>query len=1307
VYIELHASSAFSFLDGASLPEALVARASELGYSSIALLDRDGVYGLPRFHLAATRAGLKPIVGAEITVVVGARFSQASGVAIGADFDRRAPDPERRLFALPLLVSSRQGYRNLCRLITRMKLRAPKGEGALTLDDLDGHVGGLVALVGRAAINGRRFGVGGLVDRLVGVFGAGGVAIELQRHLLRDEESDNHALVDLASAFHLPVVATNGVRFAEPVDRPLYDVLTCIRHKTTLANAGRRLTWNAERYLKAPDAMARLFSDLPEAIAGTRALAERLEYTMADLGYRFPDYPVPAGETMASFLRKMTQAGARERYRPYHDRARRQVERELDLIERLDLAGYFLIVWDIVNYCRQEDILVQGRGSAANSAVCYSLGITAVDPVGMDLLFERFLSEERGEWPDIDLDLPSGDRRERVIQHIYDKYGTVRSETTLGARRPALGNPADDCQAAVRAESFGSSSSRSSAERRAPNAESEKRSGAPEGPRVAPEGPRVAPEGPRVAMTANVITYRGRSAAREVGKVLSLQPEQVDRLAKVMNHFEWIDPKETLERNLREVGLDYHDPTIQLFGTLWQQIQDLPRHLGQHSGGMVMCHGRLDDIVPLENASMPDRVVVQWDKDDCADMGLVKVDLLGLGMMAVLQDALCLVNTHRSGSEIGDQGSAGTESALGVRGSGTLVSGSGIRDPGSAKAESVGEAIDAFPDPGPRIPDPVSQHLDLAHIPPDDPAVYKMLQEADTVGIFQVESRAQMATLPRLRPQRFYDIVVEVAIIRPGPIVGQMVHPYLKRRQGVDPVTYPHPSLEPILARTLGVPLFQEQLLRMAMVAAGFTGGEAEELRRAFGFKRSEKRMQQIEGKLRTGIERQGITGEAAEEIIRSITSFALYGFPESHAASFALLVYASAYLKVHYPAAFFTAMLNNQPMGFYHPATLVKDAQRHGVRFAQIDVQISDWECRVEPDGRVRLGLMYVNGLRQATGRAIAAGPQDRGGPSPNLGAGMPVGSEPKRCPKCGCDDESMLEETPEQTWFCNICAHEWGRPNTDAASRPDAAADRHPADDGPRYGSVEALISASGVRRDELATLAEIGALNSIPGPSGASGHHRRSALWQIERAVRPSGELFKEEHETADRQPPTVDSGRRLPTADPGRRLPTVDPGLRLPTATADRRPPTVDCSGPLKSMTAPERLLADYAGTSLTIGPHPMALRRAELALRGVLRARDLPQGRQGRRVRVAGAVITRQRPGTAKGFVFLTLEDETGIANIIVRPDLFTEQRAAIIGAPYLLVEGTLQLQEGVTSIKAERVIPLTGDSPEPQSHDFR
>jgi error-prone DNA polymerase len=474
-----------------------------------------------------------------------------------------------------------------------------------------------------------------------------------------------------------------------------------------------------------------------------------------------------------------------------------------------------------------------------------------------------------------------------------------------------------------------------------------------------------------------------------VGKTLSLDAAEIDRLAKIMNQFEWVDPKETLDRNLRDAGLDPQQPAIRRFAELWVRIQDLPRHLGQHSGGMVICHGRLDDVVPLENASMPDRVVVQWDKDDCADMKIVKVDLLGLGMMAVLQDAIGLVN--------------------GTRGSGL----------GAWDSE---HAANDFPEPRASSPESRSSIIDLAHLPPGDPSVYRMLQEADTIGIFQVESRAQMATLPRLKPARFYDIVVEVAIIRPGPIVGQMVHPYLKRRSGAEPVVYPHPSLEPILARTLGVPLFQEQLLRMAMVAAGFSGGEAEELRRAFGFKRSEKRMQQIEGKLRAGMERQGIVGDAADEIIRSITSFALYGFPESHAASFALLVYASAYLKAHYPSAFYTAMLNNQPMGFYHPATLVKDAQRRGVRFAPIDVQQSDWECRVDPDGRVRLGLMYVNGLRSDVGKRIAVGRSDvrtlgRSGMRDDL----------PRCPKCGCDDRSMLESTQEGGSFCNVCAHKW----------------------------------------------------------------------------------------------------------------------------------------------------------------------------------------------------------------------------------------------------------------------------------------
>jgi error-prone DNA polymerase len=1261
MYIELHTSSAFSFLDGASLPEALIDRAAALGYRALALLDRDGVYGAPRFHLAAKRAGIKAIVGAELTVSSGLARPAFAKATAGKPFESpvtragahgpRTTDHGPRLFSLPVLIESRDGYRNLCRLVTTMKMRAAKGEGALTFEDLDGRVGGLIALAGRTAINGRRFGVGGLVDRIVGVFGAPQVYVELQRHLLREQEWDNQILQELAAAFHVPVIASNGVRFAEPSDRPLYDVLTCIRHKTTLAHAGRRLTCNAERYLKPPDAMARLFADVPDALAATGALADRLGYTMADLGYRFPEYPVPPGETMGSFLRKLTQAGARERYRPYDDRARRQIERELDLIDKLDLAGYFLIVWDIVNYCRQHDILVQGRGSAANSAVCYSLGITAVDPIGMDLLFERFLSEERGEWPDIDLDLPSGDRREQVIQHMYEKYGTHGSAA------------------------------------------------------------------PRIAMTANVITYRGRSAAREVGKALSLEPAQIDQLARIMNHFEWVDPNDSLDRNLREVGIDVRDETVQQFGRLWQRIQDLPRHLGQHSGGMVISQGRLDDVVPLENASMPGRVVIQWDKDDCADMGLIKVDLLGLGMMAVLQDAMELVN---STSAVRDQ---------------TVVRGplSEARKDSSPAPDD--EAVDSLmgndvagdvhdsrrtsgsdlrtPDPGRRATDNGTE-LDLAHLPPNDPAVYKMLQEADTVGIFQVESRAQMATLPRLRPTCFYDIVVEVAIIRPGPIVGNMVHPYLKRRQGREPVTYPHPSLQPILQRTLGVPLFQEQLLRMAMVAAGFTGGEAEELRRAFGFKRSEKRMAQVEEKLRAGMVRQGITGDAAEQIIRSITSFALYGFPESHSASFALLVYASAYLKAHYPGAFFTAMLNNQPMGFYHPATLVKDAQRHGVSFLPIDVQSSDWECRVEADGRVRLGLMYVNGLRQETGRAIeTAGDRGiagsrfggseeprsairnpwSGGPEEPRSAGPqsagPVGaisdggvefaaSATDRCPKCGNDDQSMLEETPGGGRFCNICANEWSEQHSHVATTSELpgirTTDRGPADrEYVRFRSIEDLITRTGIRRDELATLAEIGALNAF-------GHDRRSALWQIERAARPAGELF---------------AGQDVEDT---------------PAADADARPgavPAAPARSPLQPMTASERLMSDYSGSSLTIGPHPLALRRMELALRGILRAVDLPRGRHGRRVRVAGAVITRQRPGTAKGFVFLTLEDETGIANIIVRPDLFSAERSAIVGAPYLMVEGILQIQEGVTSVKAERVVSLADAGPEPQSHDFR
>jgi error-prone DNA polymerase len=1118
VYVELHAASAFSFLQGASLPEALIDRAAALGYPALALLDADGVYGAPRFHKAAKQAGLKAIIGAELTI------QKESGTG------NRESAFKPALWRLPVLVASAEGYQNLCRLVTRMKMRAPKGEGALAIDELDGFTAGLVALAGRPILDARRHGVGGMLDRLVGLFGRDRVYVELQRHLLRDEECDNEALTELARAYRVPMIATNGVRFATAGERPLFDVLSCIYHRTTLDAAGRLLARNAERYLKSPDVMAALFADRPDALAGTMALAERLEYTMADLGYRFPSYPVPPGETEMSFLRHIAQAGARDRFRPYHDKARAQIARELDLIEKLDLAGYFLIVWDIVNYCRQQNILVQGRGSAANSAVCYSLGITAIDPIKMELLFERFLSEERGEWPDIDLDLPSGDRRERIIQHVYEKYGR------LGA-----------------------------------------------------------------AMTANVITYRGRSAAREVGKALSLNEEQIDRLAKVMHHFEYRDPNETLARNMELTGLAMDTPRVQMFAELWSSIQDLPRHLGQHSGGMVVCQGQLDSVVPLEPASMPDRVVIQWDKDDCADMGIVKVDLLGLGMMAVLQDAIELVNSTPN---------------------------SQLPTPNHQPLTTNHQPLTTNHQP---------DRFDLAHMPQDDPAVYELLQKADTIGVFQVESRAQMATLPRLKPTHFYDLVVEVAIIRPGPIVGDMVHPYLNRRAGREPVVPLHPCLEPVLARTLGVPLFQEQLLRMAMVAAGFTGGQAEELRRAMGFKRSEKRMKQIGVQLREGMAKNDITGATAERIINSITSFALYGFPESHAASFALLAYASAYLKVHYPAAFYTALLNNQPMGFYHPATLVKDAQRRGVRFHPIDVQQSDWLCRVEEDGAIRLGLMYVNGLRKDMGQAMAAFDRTK------------MLAPPLLCTKCGADDESMIEivrDTPEaRTYFCNICSHDWT-----VQLRPSG-----------RFRSIEDVVQRTGLRRDELTTLADIGALNAFT-------NERRSALWQVERAVRPAGEMF---------------AGREQPP-------------------TTNHQPPT---DSPLRAMDSGERLQADYAGMGLTIGPHPMALHRGDLSLRGVMRAADLPTARNGRRVRVAGMVITRQRPGTAKGFVFLTLEDETGISNIIIRPDLFDRERMAVVRQPFLIVDGVLQHQDGVLSIRAERVEGIEGGA-SIDAHDF-
>ena len=1038
MFVELHAQSAFTFLEGAEQPETLAAEAARLGMSALALVDRDGVYGAARFHRAAENAGVRALIGSELTLADGSR--------------------------LPVLVEDRDGYRNLCRLITRLKLGAPKGMGRITLDELEAHARGLVCLTGGrhgpladSIARGDREAAGRILDRLAGIFGRDGCFVEVQRHLDRGQERDLARLVRLAEAARLPLVATNQPLYARAGGRVVTDVFTCIREKTDLDHAGRRLTANGERELKGGLEMAQRFRDLPEALANSGELALRLTFTLKNLGYRFPEFPLPPRTGALEHLRELALAGARGRYGegPLAARARRQIAHELDIIGRLDLAGYFLIVWDIVEFCRASDVLVQGRGSAANSAVCYALGITAVDPVGMELLFERFLSEARGEWPDIDLDLPSGDRRESVIQYVYRRYG---------------------------------------------------RHGA--------------------GMTANVITYRGRSAAREVGKALGLPGELQDRLAHLVSTWGYQDPADVLTRHLAEAGCDPRHPRIRTFAGLWTRLQDLPRHLGQHSGGMVIAAGRLDDVVPLEPATMPGRVVIQWDKDDCAALGIVKVDLLGLRMMSVLQDSIGLA--RETGAEV-----------------------------------------------------------DLAHLPPDDPEVYATLQQADTIGVFQVESRAQMATLPRIHPETFYDLVVQVAIIRPGPIVGDMVHPYIRRRRGRETVTYVHPSLEPILARTLGVPLFQEQLLRMAMVAAGFSGTEAEELRRAFGFKRSERRMVEIEAKLRAGMARQGIEGRAADEIVRAITAFALYGFPESHASSFALLAYASAWLKVRQPAAFYAALLNNQPMGFYHPATIVKDAQRHGLAILPIDVTRSGWACAVEAMASgwaVRLGLRYVRGLRETAGRALVAA----------------------------------------------------------RATRP--------------FTSVADLAARAELAGDEAQTLAAIGALR----PLGGS---RRRDLWAA--AVPTPGPLF----------------------------------------ATGDAAPAPTP-AGPLREMTADERLAADFAGTGVTLGPHPLALRRRGLARAGVVRAADLKHQRDGADVRVAGSVIVRQRPGTAKGFVFLSLEDETGIANVIVTPGLFARHRLVLVTAPLLMVEGILQSQDGVVSVRAHGVTPLPVRGDVIPSHDF-
>jgi error-prone DNA polymerase len=1030
-YVELHARSAFSFLRAASRPEQLAEKAGELALTAVALCDRDGVYGAPRFHGKAKEAGVRPIVGAELTLDDGS--------------------------VLPVLVASRTGYRNLCRLITQAKLRGTKQHAPVQWSELTEFAEGLIALSGDEEGAVRRClekedhaGARTCADRLVTIFGPQNVCIEVQRHLRRGEDLINDRLFELAATMGLMPIATNGVLHATAEERAVLDVFTCTREHTHLDAAGRRLAINRERHLKSATRMTRLFSDHREALENTVRIAERVDFTLENLGYAFPRYPVRDDESMDSFLRKVTMAGARARYSHLSGKVLAQLNRELDLITKLDFAGYFLIVWDLVNFCTEQGILVQGRGSAANSVVCYSLGITACDPIACNLLFERFLSEGRTSWPDIDLDLPSGDRRERVIQEVYRRYGA------RGA-----------------------------------------------------------------AMTANVITYRGRSAMREIGKALNLPPEILDRFSKLFASGDFPHTLE-LEAQMDKAGVAATHPRRAAALDLYQRIYGLPRHLGQHSGGMIICQGQLDSIMPLENASMAGRVVAQWDKDDCDDLSIIKVDLLGLGMMAAMQDSLEMCAAR-------------------------------------------------------------NRPVDLATISKDDPATYDLLCAADTIGTFQVESRAQMATLPRMQPRCFYDVVVEVAIIRPGPIQGDMLHPYLARRAGKEPVTYFDDRLKPVLERTLGVPLFQEQLLKIAMVMADFTGSEAEELRRALSFHRSQEKMNKVCVKLRAGMERNGIAPDVMERVTKAVQSFAVYGFPESHAISFALVAYASCWMKVHRTSEFYAGLLNNMPMGFYSTATLVLDAKRRGVRIHPVNVLESDWFCTVGADDSLRLGLCYVRELNRLDGQRIVV--------------------ERQREPFHSLADFQL-----------------------------------------------RTVLSKRSQR-----SLAKIGALNGLAA-------HRREAQWQVE-VMRDSEDLFAQANQTSS-----------IP-------LPAMNPG---------------------------ERTQADYSGTGLTTGPHPMALLRGQLHEgNDIWRAAELDQATTGTRLRIAGQVICRQRPGTAKGFVFVSLEDESGIANAIITPRLFEQCRLLISEEPFLIIEGIVQNIDRVIHVKAHSVWPLK-QSPLalPASHDF-
>ena len=1061
----LWCKSNFSFLEGASHPDELVEQAHALGLQALALTDRDGVHGVVRAHVKARELGVPLIVGAEVTVADAvANTTDATDAVAGTAADA-APAS-----ACVLLAANRTGYANLCRLLTAGRLRRPKGESRVTWPEVCERAEGLIALWGGGrSLLVRGADPGPVAGPLREAFGDRLYAL-VTRHRHAGEVRQEARLRRRAERAGLPLVAATEVLYHTPSRRDLQDVLTCIRHGVTLATAGRLIRPNAEHDLKAPHTLARLFADEPALVERTREVASRCAFTLSEIRYRYPAERLPDGRTSSAWLRELTLRGARARFDGAAPPAiREQIDRELALIDELDYGGYFLTMWEIVRYCREQGILCQGRGSAANSVVCYCLGITAVDPTRVELLFERFLSRERHEPPDIDLDIMHA-RREEVIQHVYRKYGRDRA-----------------------------------------------------------------------AMVANVIRYRGRSAVREVGKALGISATAVDRLAKLLSHGSPLDAA-----GLAYAGLDPASPLHDHLFRLCEEIRDVPRHLSIHPGGFLLGHEPVHDLVPIENAAMPGRTVIQWDKHDLEDLGLFKVDLLGLGALTQLDLGFRLLERH------------------------------------------------------------YGRRLSLDRIPPDDPQTYDRICRSDTVGVFQIESRAQMAMLPRLRPRHYYDLVIEVSIVRPGPITGGMVHPYLRRRSGEEPVVYPHACLEPVLRKTLGVPLFQEQVMKLAVVAADYTPGEADQLRRDMAAWHRTGRIERHHERLVTRMMAKGIDREFAERVFEQIRGFGEYGFPESHAASFALIAYATAWLRCHYPDVFTCSLLNAQPMGFYTPATIVEDAVRHGVEVRPVDVTASDWDCTLEPEeGRTEPGGARRPGGKARRGSGPAA--RDRGA-TPLRGMHRPS----RFSVRMGLRYVKSFSED-----------RDWRRIAAARAERP--------------FGSLADFTRRTRLDERILRRLAEAGALAPFEG-------RRRAALWEAHGLGKT--------------------------------------PATALPIAASEPRPEFA----PLDEF---QTIDWDYRFSGHSTHGHPLAPLRAALAAQELPDARTVAGLPDGRQVRYAGLVICRQRPGTASGVTFMTLEDETGFVNVVIWNRVFDDYAVLARTASFLGVTGRLQAQSDVVHLVAD------------------